>query len=87
MRTKRQELDAILTVAPDQTRAEILAALLLAGKPGAPLIKGLDLAPKQDEAAGGGVNRTASRRKAARPRIWRDRWALSHMWPQGAVGA
>lgn len=56
---KRQELNALLTVASDQTRAEVLAALLLAGKPGAPLITGLDLTPKQDDAVRGGVDQDA----------------------------
>ncbi|WP_294540081.1 hypothetical protein [uncultured Rhodoblastus sp.] len=39
----RRDLDAILTVASDQTRAEISAALLLAGKPAEPIMKALDL--------------------------------------------
>ena len=43
---QRRELDADLTLAPDGARAEILAALLLAGKPAAPILKALDLAPE-----------------------------------------
>ena len=38
-------LSAILTVASDQSRTEILAMLLLWGPPGEPIIKALDLAP------------------------------------------
>jgi len=58
---QRQELNALLTVAPDQTRSQILAALLLAGKPGEPIIKALDLAPPPpEEPAGQGAAGPAS---------------------------
>jgi hypothetical protein len=50
---RRRELEAILTVASDPARAQILAALLLYGKQGAPIIAALDLAPRQDLAPGG----------------------------------
>jgi hypothetical protein len=53
---RREELGAVLALAPDQARSEILSALLLAGPPGAPIIAALDLAPKTepktDKAAG-----------------------------------
>ena len=46
----RRELDANLTVAPDQSRNEILASLLLAGKQAEPIIAALDLAPPKEAA-------------------------------------
>ena len=51
---RRRDLDAILTVASDQTRAEIFSALLLAGKPAEPIIAALDLAPEQPAPADAG---------------------------------
>ncbi len=48
---ERRELDAELTLAPDRARAEILAALLLAGKPAAPILQALDLAPEPEPVA------------------------------------
>ena len=51
---RRQELNAILAVASDQTRAEIFAALLLAGKPAEPIISALDLAPEKPAPADAG---------------------------------
>lgn len=67
----RSDLDAILTVASDQTRAELFAALLLAGRPAEPIIKALDLVPERPVLPGAGHDETKAQPpqagEAARP--------------------
>ncbi|MCW2284304.1 hypothetical protein M2323_002147 [Rhodoblastus acidophilus] len=46
---ERQELTALLAVASEKARSEILAALLLAGKPAAPIVSALGLEPEKQE--------------------------------------